>query len=109
LNPPETKYTKSGEVHIAYQVFGQEGPDMIIVPGWASNLEYAWQEPVFSRFLTRLGSSFRVTWFDKRGTGLSDRDVGMPTLEQRMDDVRAVMDTTGIKVAAIFGFSEAAR
>lgn len=79
---------------------------MVIAPGWASHIEYAWEDPAYARFLTRLGSFCRVTWFDKRGTGLSDRDVGMPTLEERMDDVRAVMDDAGVKRAAIFGISE---
>ena len=106
MSPPETRYAKSGDVHIAYQVFGQGDSDLVIVPGWASHIEYAWEEPLYAQFLTRLGSFSRVTWFDKRGTGLSDRDVGMPTLEQRMDDVRAVMDAVGIGRAAILGVSE---
>jgi class 3 adenylate cyclase/alpha-beta hydrolase superfamily lysophospholipase len=106
LSPPETRYAKSGEVHIAYQSFGNGETDLVIIPGWASHIEYAWEEPVYAQCLTRLASFCRVTWFDKRGTGLSDRDVGMPTLEQRMDDVRAVMDEVGVRRAAIFGFSE---
>ena len=106
MSPPETRYAKSGGVHIAYQVFGHGESDLVFVPGWTSHIEYAWEEPVFARFLNRLGSFCRVTWFDKRGTGLSDRDVGLPTLEQRMDDVRAVMDTVGIQRAAILGTSE---
>jgi class 3 adenylate cyclase/alpha-beta hydrolase superfamily lysophospholipase len=106
LTGPETKYAKSGEVHIAYQVFGRGDIDLVVVPGWASHVEYAWEDPVLAHFLNRLGTFSRVTWFDKRGTGLSDRDVGMPTLELRMDDVRAVMDTVGIERAAIFGISE---
>jgi len=93
-------------VHIAYQSFGTGKLNLVIVPGWASHVEYAWEDPVLAGLLTRLGSFSRVTWFDKRGTGLSDRDVGMPTLEVRMDDVRAVMDAVGIRKAAIFGFSE---
>jgi len=93
-------------VHIAYQVFGKGELDLVVVPGWASHIEYSWEDPVYVHFLNRLGSFCRVTWFDKRGTGLSDRDVGMPTLEQRMDDVRAVMDAVGIQRAAIFGVSE---
>ena len=93
-------------VHIACQTFGQGKIDLILVPGWASHIEYAWEEPSFAKLLTSLGSFSRVTWFDKRGTGLSDRDVGMPTLEQRMDDVRTVMDAAEVKRAAIFGFSE---
>ena len=106
MSPPETRYAKSGPVHIAYQTFGQGKVDLVIVPGWASHIEYAWDEPVYARLLTQLGSFSRVTWFDKRGTGLSDRDVGMPTLEQRMDDVRTVMNAAKVKRAAIFGISE---
>jgi len=106
LSPPETRYAKTGDVHIAYQAFGRGESDLVIIPGWASHIEYAWEEPAFAQFLTRLASFCRVTWFDKRGTGLSDRDVGMPTLEQRMDDVRVVMDAVGIRRAAIFGMSE---
>ncbi len=105
MNPP-TQYAKSGDVHVAYQVFGSGGRDLVIVPGWASHIEYSWEDPVYAHFLKRLASFCRVTWFDKRGTGLSDRDVGTPTLEQRMDDVRAVMDAAGIKRAAILGVSE---
>ena len=93
-------------MHIAYQSFGTGKLNLVIVPGWASHVEYAWEDPVFARLLVRLGSFSRVTWFDKRGTGLSDRDVGMPTLEVRMDDVRAVMDAVGIRKTAIFGVSE---
>ncbi len=93
-------------MHIAYQSFGTGKLNLVIVPGWASHVEFAWEDPVFARLLARLGSFSRVTWFDKRGTGLSDRDVGMPTLEVRMDDVRAVMDAVGIRKAAIFGVSE---
>ena len=96
---PATRYAKSGDVHIAYQIFGKGGVDLVVVPGWASHIEHAWNDPVFANFLTRLGSFSRVIWFDKRGTGLSDREVGMPTLEQRMDDVRAVMDAAGSKRA----------
>ena len=103
---PETKYAKSGDVHLAYQVFGSGKFDLVLVPGWASHVEYAWEEPSYANFLQRLASFARVTWFDKRGTGLSDREVGMPTLEERMDDVRAVMDTAGIERAAILGVSE---
>lgn len=103
---PETRYAKSGNVHIAYQVFGHGQRDMIIVPGWASHIEHAWEDPVYAQFLARLGSFCRVTWLDKRGTGLSDRNVGMPTLEERMDDVRAVMDAVSIGRAAILGASE---
>ena len=106
MSPPQTKYAKSGEVHIAYQVFGRGRSDLVMVPGWTSHIEYAWEDPIFANFLDRLGSFCRVTWFDKRGTGLSDREVGMPTLEQRMDDVRAVMDAASVRQASVFGISE---
>ncbi|MGC2289020.1 MAG: adenylate/guanylate cyclase domain-containing protein [Thermoplasmata archaeon] len=103
---PETRYARSGGVHIAYQVFGRGPRNLIFVPGWVSHIEYAWEEPMFARFLERLGSFSRVVWFDKRGTGLSDRVSGLPILEERMDDLRAVMKAAGMKRAAIFGTSE---
>lgn len=103
-----TQYARSGDVHIAYQVIG-EGPfDLIYVPGWVSNVELGWDEPTSARFLQRLASFARLIIFDKRGTGLSDRVPidKLPTLEVRMDDVRAVMDAVGSKHAALFGVSE---
>lgn len=103
---PETKYAKSGNVNIAYQVVGNGPIDLILVMGWVSNLEYSWEEPSLNNFLTRLSSFARLIIFDKRGTGLSDRASQLPTLEQRMDDVRAVMDAAGSKRAALFGVSE---
>jgi class 3 adenylate cyclase/alpha-beta hydrolase superfamily lysophospholipase len=103
---PETKYARSGGVHVAYQVFGRGPPDLVFVPGWVSHLEYAWEEPMFARFMERLASFSRVVWFDKRGTGLSDRVSGLPILEQRMDDLRAVMRVAKIKRPTIFGVSE---
>src|SRR4030066_1541634 len=104
--PPETKFTQSGDASIAYQVLGQGPLDLVFVPGWVSHLEYAWEDPSYARFLERLASFSRLILFDKRGTGLSDRITGIPTLEQRMDDVRAVMDEVGSKRAALFGVSE---
>src|SRR5881409_4426742 len=103
---PETKYAKSGRVHIAYQIFGEGPLPLVVGPGWASHIEYAWEEPSYARLLHRLGSFARVAWFDKRGTGLSDRVAEMPNLETRMDDVRAVLDTVGSERAALFGYSE---
>lgn len=103
---PRTRYAKSGDVNIAYQVVGEGRLDLVYVPGWVSHLEVAWEEPSYARFLERLASFSRVILFDKRGTGMSDRDVGLPTLEERMDDVRAVMDAAGSDRAAIFGTSE---
>lgn len=103
---PQTKYARSGEVNIAYQVFGAGALDLVVVPGWISNIDTFWEEPGFVRFLQRLGSFARVILFDKRGTGLSDRVTDTPTLEERMDDVRAVMDAVGSKRAALLGYSE---
>ncbi len=107
-SPPETRYTKSGDVNIAYQVVG-EGPfDLVYVPGWISNVELMWDEPAHAHVLGRLASFSRLILFDKRGTGLSDPVPldRLPTLEQRMDDVRAVMDAAESERAAVFGFSE---
>ena len=106
MQVPETKYAKSGEVHIAYQQFGTGSVDLVFVPGWASHLDLAWEELAPARFLERLGRIARVVWFDKRGTGLSDRVGDLPILEVRTDDVRAVMDAAGLERAAIFGISE---
>ncbi len=103
---PETKYAQSGDVSIAYQVVGSGPLDLLIVPGFISHLEQAWEDPAYSRFLQQLASFSRLIQFDKRGTGLSDRIAEIPTFEQRMDDVRAVMDATGSKRAALFGISE---
>jgi pimeloyl-ACP methyl ester carboxylesterase len=103
---PETRYTKSGDVNIAYQVVGDHPLDIVYVPGWISNIDFAWQNPPYKRMCERLSSFGRLILFDKRGTGLSDRDVGFPTLEQRMDDVRAVMDAAGSERATLFGHSE---
>jgi pimeloyl-ACP methyl ester carboxylesterase len=104
--PPETKYAKSEGVNIAYQVTGEGSFDLVLVPGWVSHVENAWEEPSFARFLHRLASFCRLILLDRRGTGLSDPVAALPTLEQRMDDVRAVMDAAGSKKAALFGISE---
>ena len=103
---PATKYARNGDVHIAYQVVGEGAQDLVLVPGWVSHIEYAWEEPSYSHFLRRLASFSRLIILDRRGTGLSDRVNEMPTLEQRMDDVRAVMDAAGVERAALFGLSE---
>jgi class 3 adenylate cyclase len=104
---PPIRYAKSGDVNIAYQVTG-DGPDLVLVPGFVSHLELDWDEPRAARFLERLGSFSRLIRFDKRGTGLSDRPGGLPDLETRMDDVRAVLDAVGSDGAALFGYSEGA-
>jgi class 3 adenylate cyclase len=103
---PRTQYAKSGDVHIAYQVFGEGAVDLVFVPGFVSHIENYWDEPNFARWLRRLGSFSRVIMFDKRGTGLSDQVSELPGMDQRLDDVSAVMDAVGIERAAIFGISE---
>jgi pimeloyl-ACP methyl ester carboxylesterase len=105
---PDTQYTKSGDVNIAYQVVGDGPVDLIYVPGWISNVELNWEEPALAHLLDRLASFSRLILFDKRGTGLSDPvpTDRLPTLEQRMDDVRAVLDAVGSEQTAVFGFSE---
>ena len=105
MQPTTTLYAKSGDIHIAYQVFG-EGPDLVMAPGFVSHIENYWDEPRFARWLNRLGSFCRVVLFDKRGTGLSDRVAHLPPMDERMDDVRAVMDAVGIERAVQFGISE---
>jgi len=102
---PDTLYATSGHVRIAYQVVGDGPFDLVFVPGFISNLDLAWEEPIRAQVFTRLAAISRLVLFDKRGTGLSDRG-GVPTLEERMDDVRAVMDAVGSRQAALFGVSE---
>src|SRR5512134_1003240 len=104
--PPQTKYARSGDVNIAYQVVGDGPIDVVFVMGWVSNIDEFWKEPSFARFLERLAGFSRLIVFDKRGTGLSDRVTELPTLEQRMDDVRAVMQAVGSDRAALLGVSE---
>jgi pimeloyl-ACP methyl ester carboxylesterase/DNA-binding winged helix-turn-helix (wHTH) protein len=105
---PETRYVQNGEVNIAYQVIGEGDLDIVFVMGWVSHLEYFWEEPHFAAFLNRLASFSRLILFDKRGTGLSDRVPlsELPTLEQRMEDVHAVMDAVGSERAVLIGVSE---
>jgi pimeloyl-ACP methyl ester carboxylesterase/class 3 adenylate cyclase len=106
MSRPTTRYAKSGGVSIAYQLVGDGPRDLVYVPGWVSNIECFWEEPGSARFFERLASFSRLILFDKRGTGLSDRVTDMPTLETRMDDVRAVMDAAGSTSAALLGLSE---
>jgi pimeloyl-ACP methyl ester carboxylesterase len=105
MPPPITRYAKSGDVHIAYQVFG-EGPDLVMAPGFVSHIENYWDEPRLARWLSKLGSFCRVVLFDKRGTGLSDQVANLPAMDERMDDLRAVMDAVGIERTNQFGISE---
>ena len=104
--PPETKYARSGDVSIAYQVVGDGPLDLILVSSWITNVEENWSEPSYAQLLTRLGSFGRLIHFDKRGTGLSDRVVTLQTLEERIDDVRAVMDAVDSQRAALIGSTE---
>src|SRR5690348_13781765 len=104
----QTRYARSGNYSIAYQVVG-EGPfDLLWVPGFVSNVELAWEEPLLARFLDRLASFSRLVLFDKRGTGMSDRlsIEQLPTLEDRLEDVIAVLDAAGSERTALFGHSE---
>jgi pimeloyl-ACP methyl ester carboxylesterase len=108
VSAPEVHYARSGDVNIAYQVLGSGTRDIVFVMGWVSHLEYFWNEPSFARFLQRLASNARLILFDKRGTGRSDPvpPSAMPTLEQRLDDVRAVMEAVGSERAVLMGVSE---
>jgi pimeloyl-ACP methyl ester carboxylesterase len=108
MNVPRTKYAKSGDLNIAYQVVGDGPFDLVYVPGFVSNIELMWEEPRLAQVFNDLASFCRLILFDKRGTGNSDR-VGLsdlPTIETRMDDLRAVMDAAGSERAALFGHSE---
>jgi pimeloyl-ACP methyl ester carboxylesterase len=103
---PLTQYARSGDVYVAYQVFGLGSIDLVFVPGWTSHLDLWWDNPLTSSWLKGLGRFARVIMFDKRGTGLSDRSGGPPGMDQRMEDIRAVMDAAGSKQAAVLGISE---
>ena len=103
---PRTQYTKSGDVNVAYQVFGEGELDLVFVYGFVSHLDFQWTSPALTSLLRRLASFSRVIVFDKRGTGLSDPVGAAPTFDERMDDVRAVMDAVGCEQAALVGYSE---
>jgi len=103
---PITQYAKSGNLNIAYQVFGSGPIDMVYIPGWVSNIDWMWACPELVRFLRELGKHARVILFDKRGTGLSDRAVKFSTLEERMEDIHAVMGAANSQKAVLFGHSE---
>lgn len=102
----KTRYARNGDVSIAYQVLGDGPIDLVIVPGFISHLDLDWSGPGFQRFVGRLAAFSRLIRFDKRGTGLSDPAPGAATLEERMEDVRAVLDAVGSRRAALFGYSE---
>jgi pimeloyl-ACP methyl ester carboxylesterase/DNA-binding CsgD family transcriptional regulator len=103
---PSTRYARSGQVHVAHQVLGSGPPDLVLVPGFVSHVEAAWDWPYLARFLYRLASFGRLILFDKRGTGLSDPMKRPPTLAERVDDIRAVMDSVGVERAHLLGVSE---
>lgn len=103
---PKTNYTKSGKFNIAFQVHGDGPVDIIYIPGWVSNIDMMWSEPRLAAFLTRLSLFSRLILFDKRGTGLSDRSDEYSTMEERMDDINAVMDATNSEKAFLFSHSE---
>ena len=106
MEPIRTRYAKNGDINVAYQVFGEGQVDLVVVPGFISHIENYWAEPTFARWLRKLGSFSRVILFDKQGTGLSDRSSKAPSMDERMDDVTAVMDAEGIEQEALFGVSE---
>lgn len=106
VRKPVTQYARSGSVSIAYQVVGDGPVDVVLVPGFVSHVEVAWEEPRLARFLARLASFSRLVVFDKRGTGMSDPVPSPPSMDQRMDDITAVMDAVGSEQAAMFGVSE---
>jgi class 3 adenylate cyclase len=104
--PPPVRYVRNGDVSIAYQVVGEGPHDLLMIPGWISHLALDWEEPTWLRWCQRMTSFTRMVRFDKRGTGLSDRPAGVPTLEERMEDARAVMDAVGVERAHVMGWSE---
>jgi class 3 adenylate cyclase len=104
---PETRYAKSGDVHIAYQVVGDGPIDLVLIPGLFTHVEHQWEEPSFARFLNRLASFSRLIVFDARGAGLSDQAPELPPMEEQVDDLVAVLDAVGSPSAAIFGLSQA--
>ena len=108
MQKPRTHFTSAGDVAIAYQVVGDGPIDLIYASGWLHNIDIIWEHEGYNRLLTRLAESCRLILFDKRGTGMSDRDVGAPTLEERADDIRAVLEAAESEKSSIFGVSEGA-
>jgi class 3 adenylate cyclase len=106
VQSPQTRYVERGEISIAYQVVGERGPNLVIVPGFISHLDLQWMDVGYSRFLERLASFTRLILYDKPGTGLSDPIPHVPTLEERIADIRAVLEAVGAERTALFGFSE---
>lgn len=109
MHAPDIRYAKSGNVSIAYQVIGEGPTDLVFVPGFISNIGFIWEQPLWRGFLHRLASFSRLVLLDKRGTGLSDRTRDLPTLETRMDDLRAVLDAIDSGRAALLGVHEGSK
>src|SRR5215216_3688322 len=107
--PPDVRYARSGDVHIAYVTVGTGPVDLVFVRGFAGDLLSVWEQPLFMRFLDELSTFARVTLLDKRGTGLSDRVREVPTPETRMDDLRVVMDAIPAEQAILWTAQEGAR
>ena len=107
VESPETRYARSGELYVAYQVLGEGPPDVVFVPGGPHHVELGWENPPIARALQRFASISRLIVFDKRGTGMSDPVAGFPTLEARMDDIRAVMDAAQSRRAVLYAVGEA--
>ena len=103
---PRTRYAKSGELNIAYQVYGGGPRNLVLVPGFVTHLDLMWENPMLAEATRRYATFARVVTFDKRNTGLSDRTASVPSVEERMDDIRAVMDDAGVASAVIMGISE---
>ena len=106
IRQPETHYAKGPGGNLAYQVVGDGPIDLVVVQGWFSHVDLMWGDPGWVTFISNLASFARVILYDKRGTGLSDPVEALPTIEDRADDLRAVLDAAGSNRAAIFGFSE---
>src|SRR3954447_12595293 len=103
---PKTQYAKHGDLNLAYQVVGEGDGDIVLIPSFVSHIEFFWAHPAIKSFLDRISSFARLLIFDKAGTGLSDPVSGIPTLEERAEEVEAVMDAAGMERAAVFGLSE---
>src|SRR6266480_2184365 len=104
---PDTRYARSGDARIAYQVVGDGPPDVLFIGGPASHLDLQWEDPPLVRTFKRYSSFSRLIRFDRRGTGLSDTGEDLPTLEQQVDDLEAVLDAVGSKRAAVIAAGEA--
>ncbi|MET0201924.1 MAG: alpha/beta hydrolase, partial [Gaiellaceae bacterium] len=104
--PPQIRYARSGSVNIAYQIAGAGTVDLLMIPGWVTHLALDWHEPRWVGWFERMTAFARIIRFDKRGTGMSDRPLGIPTADERMADALAVMDAAGVARAHVLGWSE---